>query len=76
MIRVYSGMMVAGHLHAEGSSLSEGKRITLGLQERSSRSNVSLAPVRLVGGRTELEGRLQVGSDSVSLHCDIPVYFH
>ncbi|XP_037072320.1 LOW QUALITY PROTEIN: protein bark beetle-like [Pollicipes pollicipes] len=54
------GMMVAGHLHAEGSSMSEEKRVTLSLQERDQRDNVSLAPVRLVGGRTEREGRLQV----------------
>ena len=53
-------MMVAGHLHAEGSSLAEEKRVSLSLQERSGRSNVSLAPVRLVGGSTALEGRLQV----------------
>ncbi|KAF0308456.1 Protein bark beetle [Amphibalanus amphitrite] len=54
------GMMVAGHLHAEGSSLADEKRITFGLQERGIRSNVSLAPVRLVGGKTDREGRLQV----------------
>ena len=52
--------MVAGHLHAEGSSMSEEKRVTFSLEERDQRDNVSLAPVRLVGGRTEREGRLQV----------------
>ena len=53
-------MMVAGHIHAEGSSMSEEKRVTFSLEERDQRDNVSLAPVRLVGGRTEREGRLQV----------------
>ena len=52
--------MVAGHIHAEGSSMSEEKRVTFSLEERDQRDNVSLAPVRLVGGRTEREGRLQV----------------
>ncbi|KAF0300654.1 Protein bark beetle [Amphibalanus amphitrite] len=58
------GMMVAGHIHAEGSSMSEEKRVTFSLEERDQRDNVSLAPVRLVGGRTEREGRLQVLIDN------------
>ena len=40
--------------------MSEEKRVTFSLEERDQRDNVSLAPVRLVGGRTDREGRLQV----------------
>lgn len=55
------GMMVGGELVAEGSHSADGG-VTFTMMERS-RENVTEASVRLVGGRTDLEGRLQVKVD-------------
>ena len=53
-------MMVSGELIAEGDF--QGGQPVLTLLE-TVRENVSSVPVRLVGGKTPREGRLQVSED-------------
>lgn len=53
------GIMVGGHFHAEGSGHSDGNSVKFTLFDPG-RVNASDAPVRLVGGRTRKDGRLQV----------------
>lgn len=60
------GIMVGGHFHAEGSDHSDGDAVKFTLFDPG-RVNASDAPVRLIGGRTRKEGRLQVS---------FALYFH
>jgi hypothetical protein len=53
------GIMVGGQFHAEGFAHSEGSNVKFTLFDIG-RINATDAPVRLVGGRTRKDGRLQV----------------
>ncbi len=55
------GVMVSGELIAEGDL--QGGQPVLTLLDEVARENVSAVPVRLVGGKSVLEGRLQVRID-------------
>ena len=51
--------MIGGQFHAEGFEHADGNMVKFTLFD-TGRLNATDAPVRLVGGRTRKEGRLQV----------------
>jgi hypothetical protein len=53
--------MVGGQFHAEGFGYGDGEMVKFTLFD-SGRVNATDAPVRLVGGKTRKDGRLQVGT--------------
>jgi hypothetical protein len=55
------GIMVGGQFHAEGFAHAEGSNVKFTLFD-TGRVNATDAPVRLQGGRTRKEGRLQVST--------------
>lgn len=67
------GIMVGGHFHAEGSGHADGSAVKFTLFDPG-RVNATDAPVRLVGGRTRKDGRLQVNKKNLSHKNNI--FFH
>ena len=55
------GIMVGGQFHAEGFGYGDGEMVKFTLFDMG-RVNATDAPVRLVGGKTRKDGRLQVRS--------------
>ena len=55
------GIMVGGQFHAEGFAHADGSSVKFTLFD-TGRLNATDAPIRLVGGRTRKEGRLQVNT--------------
>jgi len=53
------GIMVGGQFHSEGFGYGDGEMVKFTLFEMG-RINATDAPVRLVGGKTRKDGRLQV----------------